>query len=392
MKKVAIINPFGDSKGHSYIYAKRICESIKDNVNVTLFTSSDCKIEMDGITIYKVDISNSSTKTKNLKSLSSVISYAKFVIFGTIKTLNAIKKEDKINNYDTIHLIGGEALTNVLYSAIALRAVRKKLILTIHNSDYDYNLYKKQSKVKGIYKLLCKFLFNIILNKTFRKIMVHGDQMKVDLLLQLPSVDEKKVFANNIGIDIKNNGHLSSNSYDNKKIRLLFFGIIRRDKGLDDLVNALEQLKSSNIYLSVVGNPSQIPVDEVMKMAKTNLIKKNIYYDLRYVKEEEIEDIFSAHDFLILPYKKTFQAQSVVLTLAAKYNIPLIASNVGQNGYDVNKYNIGVTFESENVNSLADVIRQIPNYDYHKFKENFKFYLEDNSWGKFGQRMIKGYR
>ena len=42
--KIAIINPFGGSLGHSELYASNICQSLADmGEDVTLFTSSDYK-------------------------------------------------------------------------------------------------------------------------------------------------------------------------------------------------------------------------------------------------------------------------------------------------------------------------------------------------------------
>ena len=390
--KIAIVNPFGNSKGHSHIYALNICDALSANNAVTLITSHDCKIKSQNFKIsHYRSRKTSKIPIKNFKSASSIFLYAYYVITGTFNALNHLKFLESRENYDAIHLIGGETLTNIIYSRFFLKRLRHKLFMTVHNSDLDFKLYVKTNKIKAFYKFLCKAMF---FKQTFSGIMVHGEQMKIDLCRQLPSIDENFIFPINIGIKNESDSddyeqNLNNNS---NKIKLLFFGVIRRDKGLDVLIQALDKKSDPNIKLSIIGSLGQMTKDEIHAMPKSETLKSNIFYDLRYVDETEIRSIFKCHDFLVLPYKKTFNAQSVVLTIAAKYKIPIISSDSGQNGLDVKRYNLGLTFEAENINDLIKKLEKVKSLDRAQIISNFDTYSSEHTWESMARRMVSMYK
>lgn len=106
-------------------------------------------------------------------------------------------------------------------------------------------------------------------------------------------------------------------------IKLLFFGRIEYNKGLDILIEKLELLFHKgihNISLTICGKGSYW--EECAKH-----IQHPQYYNLnvRYIPNDEIPDIFSSHHFLVLPYRDA--TQSGPLMIAANYGIPLLASN-----------------------------------------------------------------
>lgn len=106
-------------------------------------------------------------------------------------------------------------------------------------------------------------------------------------------------------------------------IKLLFFGRIEYNKGLDILIDGLERLFQkgiTNLSLSICGKGSYW--EECSKHIKT---PKNYNIDVRYIANEEIANIFASHHFLVLPYRDT--TQSGPLMIAANYGLPLL-------GYD----------------------------------------------------------
>lgn len=105
--------------------------------------------------------------------------------------------------------------------------------------------------------------------------------------------------------------------------KLLFFGRIEYNKGLDILIDGLENLYGKgckNIELSICGKGSYWKECE-------KRIKHPGHYDLqiRYIDNAEIPNLFASHHFLVLPYRDT--TQSGPLMIAANYGLPLLASN-----------------------------------------------------------------
>ena len=108
-----------------------------------------------------------------------------------------------------------------------------------------------------------------------------------------------------------------------KTTKLLFFGRIEYNKGLDILINGLEALYENgltNIELSICGKGSYWNDCE-------KLIKHSERYNLqvRFIDNEEIPNLFASHHFLVLPYRDT--TQSGPLMIAANYGLPLLAAN-----------------------------------------------------------------
>lgn len=110
----------------------------------------------------------------------------------------------------------------------------------------------------------------------------------------------------------------------NKGIKLLFFGRIEYNKGLDSLITSLEQISNngiSNITLSICGKGSYWPTCQKM-------LKSNKLYNLqvRFIKNEEIPNLFNSHHFLVLPYRDATQSGPIMI--AANYGLPIVASNL----------------------------------------------------------------
>jgi glycosyltransferase involved in cell wall biosynthesis len=392
--KIAVINPFGSSLGHSALYATKICQSLaNEGKDVTLFTSSDYNYkDVLGIDLpkYKLKLSNIKATSRNKKDLNrifSVLNYGTKVVTDTWKTLKFFSQINKDNTYSYVHMIGGETATSVIYSLFFFKGIKK--FITVHNSDYDFKLYRNNSKIKGYYKFICKIFFSNYLLNIFDGVAVHGHQAKKDFEEQINnSLVSDKIFPINIGLSKVDD--ISVKKKD-EFTTLLFFGVIRRDKGLDFLLDALVSLNSPKIKLKIVGNPSQIPFDEVMRMVDQTGLNSQIECDLRYVEENEIPRIFSECDYVVLPYYKTFKAQSVVLTLAAQYKRPVLSSNVGQNGFDIVKYCLGGVCESESVDGLKKLIQKALNGEVIVSNNSYEKYFKDHSWEMMAKELISMY-
>ena len=112
-----------------------------------------------------------------------------------------------------------------------------------------------------------------------------------------------------------------------KKI-ILFFGFIRKYKGLDLLLSAMadERLKQLDVHLLVAGEFYEDRKTYDEQIASLNLGSRLI---LRtdFIADSEVKYYLSAADFVIQPYKNA--TQSGVTPLAYHFEIPMIVTNVG---------------------------------------------------------------
>lgn len=107
--------------------------------------------------------------------------------------------------------------------------------------------------------------------------------------------------------------------------RLLFFGIVRRYKGLDVLLSALAQVKP-HISLTVAGEIWDGRSDVLGLISDLRLGDRVTLTD-GYVAIEDVTELFAAADALVLPYRSGTASQNALIAL--QHGLPVIATRVG---------------------------------------------------------------
>jgi len=104
--------------------------------------------------------------------------------------------------------------------------------------------------------------------------------------------------------------------------------------------------------------------------------------------------MYGSADVLILPYRKIFSGQSGPLTLAAKYGLPVIGTNVGEIGSTIEENDLGIVIEPEDPQMLAQAIREffrMSREDIDKYGNQLKQYSIKNSWNVMSEKIYSYY-
>jgi glycosyltransferase involved in cell wall biosynthesis len=110
---------------------------------------------------------------------------------------------------------------------------------------------------------------------------------------------------------------------------LLFFGVIRPFKGLEDLVRAFNALPPNEIegyWLTVVGETWEgwtLPNE----LIANSCYRSRITFVNRYVNDEEVAAFFAAADAVVLPYHRS--STSGPLHVAMSHGLPVVVTHVG---------------------------------------------------------------
>lgn len=108
---------------------------------------------------------------------------------------------------------------------------------------------------------------------------------------------------------------------------ILFFGYIRRYKGLHILLDAMPKiLKKMNVKLMVVGE-FYGDEDSYRRQLAENRLQTDVMVHSAYVPNEEVGIYFSACDVVVLPYVAA--TQSGIVQIAYQFDKPVIATDVG---------------------------------------------------------------
>ena len=106
---------------------------------------------------------------------------------------------------------------------------------------------------------------------------------------------------------------------------LLFFGLIRTYKGLDILLEAFGKL-SDEYQLIIAGEPYG-SFDKYQQIIDTLPNKDRIRMNLKYIKDSEVKDYFSAADLAVLPYRSS--TQSGISSVSYHFEVPMIVTDTG---------------------------------------------------------------
>lgn len=137
----------------------------------------------------------------------------------------------------------------------------------------------------------------------------------------------------------------------NSKKTFLFFGLIKKYKRLDLFIEAAKAFDKEKCLFLIVGN-----CDHWEQYRETVKKCTNVNADIRFIGNDEIADVFTKSDVLILPYDDA--TQSGPSLIAVNYGLPIIASNLRAFGELITDGVNGYLFERGDVNDLIKQIRR----------------------------------
>ena len=133
---------------------------------------------------------------------------------------------------------------------------------------------------------------------------------------------------------------------------LLFFGLIRRHKGLDVLVSALPEIarRVPDVRLVVAGDPLE-PIGPVRELARSLGADGRIEWRLGFVPDGDVAELMADATVVVLPYREIWN--SGVLALAIGHGRPAVVSNLGAMAEIVGEFGAGKVVPAEDEGALA---------------------------------------
>lgn len=165
---------------------------------------------------------------------------------------------------------------------------------------------------------------------------------------------------------------------------ILYFGYIRKYKGLAYLIKAMPKiLESMHIKLLVCGEFYE-GREEIYRLVNQLGLESNVTIYDKFIPNEEVNKYFCASDLVVLPY--TSATQSGIVKIANYYNVPVEATDVGGLPEDVINEETGYIVEPENPDAIADsVIRYFKEGKYKYFSQNIKREKLKDSWDRMAE-------
>jgi len=135
---------------------------------------------------------------------------------------------------------------------------------------------------------------------------------------------------------------------------LLFFGFVRRYKGLDVLIEALPHVLARRPVTLVVAGEFYEPVAPIAQRITALGVGERVRLLDRYIPDEEVGELIAAADVVVLPYRSATQSGVVLVAYAG--GCPVISTRVGGLPEVVEDGVTGYLVPPENPQALADAI------------------------------------
>ena len=174
---------------------------------------------------------------------------------------------------------------------------------------------------------------------------------------------------------------------DSKFKYLLFFGIVRKYKGLELLIESIALLKNNKDIKVIVAGEFYDDKEYYLSLVKKyNLSDQFIIHD-SFIDGNDIKYYFCASDMVVQPYLSA--TQSGVTQIAYHFERPMLVTNVGGLSEIVPNKKAGYVTEKE-PKEIAEAISDF--YDNEREKEFSEFtseYKKNFGWDKLVEAIYK---
>ncbi|MEX0602423.1 MAG: glycosyltransferase, partial [Bacteroidota bacterium] len=159
----------------------------------------------------------------------------------------------------------------------------------------------------------------------------------------------------------------------------LFFGYIRRYKGLDVLLRALPRIRSEIDLRVVIAGEFYEDSEPYLRAIADLGLTEAVHIRSDYVPNDQVALYFSACDVVILPYRSA--TQSGIVQIAYQFDVPVITTAVGGLPEVVEDGKTGFVVAPSDDRSLAEaVIRFYRDHREEEFRTAIRAVKSKFSW------------
>ena len=384
-KLIILCASYFDRLGHP-IFAKKIMAELTEHF--------EGKIEIRGI----------ATSTNNATDVSTCHVIPIKVVFGSISNIKS--RSDFIQTYGKIGLLINwsvrlVALTHFYWinfrnlkfkvtvidlecepiqAALAILFIRKYPIFrggfVIHSMPKNFKSYMMK-----IYKYISVKALKVLLLHSQRRVILMSSAAIESAVNN--GLKREQCILGGWGYDLSpGHGSKLDKLYD-EKIVVLAFGVMRKDKRIEQLVELFLDLDDPNLLLRVVGKSIDVNLSLLRRRIRERNSQTIIEISDRFVEEEEIAGLFASCHMVVLSHSTGFESMSGPMFLAIQYERPILCFSDHTVAALVHESGAGMVlrFEDE-ASTIIDAIRRLRYWSYNQAA------LERFTWRAIANRMV----
>ena len=339
-----IVNSFSLSEDVFYLFLEDECRFFSSNVRESLFPKSSFYYQKNS-KINKLRImflnGNNAFSRKIIEIVDQQeIEVVHFINFYSNLFLLNVLKEKGVSVLQTVHDLHPHEANKAFYKVFRMKIMAKKMSKAINVSDnLSTNSYLQLKELECLFP--------------DKNIYYYG----------FPSLVSKQVQS---GVLFPSELSQIKNKY------ILFFGRIEEYKGIRYLYDSFvkSDYLANNYYLVIAGK------GELLLDNKTDLRDKHIIFLNRYIKDEEIAELYKNAACVVYPYISA--TQSGVLSLSCYFNVPTLVSDIPYFNSIVEKAKIAITFKNKDSEDLQFQMINLLKSDHKDMLKNQQDFYKNN--------------
>jgi len=317
--KVLMIEPLGFS-GICY-YTASLCRALRTLVeDLRLLTSRHYELDINREPYTILPLLGGMNRSQ------SKVRRAFDVLRNPLITMNLIRN----TRPDIIHF--QDVFVPIIEVASVALAHRQgiRIIYTVHDVD-RFALLGMHSVYSKLSTVALSWIYHMV-----DRLIVHSQSSANELQSRFKIHHSRIVHIPLAVQDVHTDGPLPSQAEARQRLGIasdrivaLFFGNLKKTKGLDGLLRSLPLVVKQlpNFLLIVAGPPRSENTTDYTSITKELGLGDFVRFDLQYIPLQEVAYYFMACDFVVLPYQKVYQ--SAVVATSYAFGRPVIATRVG---------------------------------------------------------------
>ena len=395
--RILVVQPTGDKVGHHGIFTVKLCQALgRLGHRVTVCTNRIAPGPyLDGPPAFLVElIGNGALSFDRFdRALNrSPLYYYWGYYRNSYCVAAAALAMCRTREFDVLYMTDVEFLV----ASLLLRAHRRRLppvVMEVNAANFSFRDYPG-SVLRKSYKVIQREVFRNTLGREIAACAVLGEWHQERLKAQLRLPVSFPVVA------IPEGGDAPPPPQDRREARralgidypgplFLFFGVLRKDKGLETLVGAAAMARGEDFRLLIAGFPMEYTRQEVMRLVRRAGVDDRVELRAEFISEADVPVCFAAADVLVLPYTGMYRGGSgPLLKGACAYGRPVIAADVSGMGRFVKRHAIGLVCPPDAPQALAETMKEflaMPASARRQMGERASAVGRANSWDTMAQ-------
>lgn len=378
MNTYLIIDVSGKVLNYDYALCKALCETGNSEIVLAAHLHDKCKYSGSRfklLSLVPASYQSDSGEIKRLvKAVEGTVNYILLLFY-------IIFKRPDVIHFQWFPFMEFSSFEIPIVRMIKCLSRKSKILLTIHNvfphsaNEIQRNKYKR------------RFLK---MDTMIDRYIVHTESTAKEVH-HIYGIKDNRVSIVPHGI-FKPNYHYKQSSVERKSPKtIIFYGVNRRNKGGDILIDAVKQLPEEyrkSVRVVMAGKTSEGYLKELQEKAKGI----DIEFKPTYIPDQELYQMIDDADYIALPYREI--SQSGVLLLALYFRKPLLISDLPSFKETLNGFKPEMFFENGKADEMCKLIVRLLKGDIDTQKELqvIERLNTEYSWEKSASKLVAIYK